>query len=336
MKIKKKKVLLLTLALLAIAQWHVKGQIPVLRFGEDGRFTVLQLTDLHIDVKSPNTDSTLLVARELISREDPDLVVLTGDIVTRSPASQGWTLVVNLLAELRQPYVVTLGNHDPETIAKDSIFDILEGAPYCLSQRGPRELSGRGNQEIRIMAPEDDSIAGLLYLLDSHQYYPDQSISHYDIVHLDQLCWLHSKHLQTMGEVGDRVVPSLLFLHTPFPEYRFLKEDSNVVGVMEWDVNSPRINSGLYSTLMDIRGMMGAFCGHDHSNNAIGVLHGLSLGYGQVSGIDAYGGLERGGRMIVLYWGDLRYDTWIVTPESSEKLFPFSYPLTSRKGQSTD
>ena len=46
---------------------------------------------------------------------------------------------------------------------------------------------------------------------------------------------------------------------------------------------------------------MGVFVGHDHDNNYVGLHKNIALGFGQVTGADAYGELERGGRVIELY-----------------------------------
>ena len=70
---------------------------------------------------------------------------------------------------------------------------------------------------------------------------------------------------------------------------------------------------------------MGVFCGHDHANDALSIRDGITLGYGRVSGLDAYGDLPRGGRLIVLHEGQQRFDSWITTPEGGREA-TFYYP----------
>lgn len=53
----------------------------------DGTFRIAQFTDLHLDPTSPGKAQTLDILREIIGREQPDLVILTGDVVTRAPAA---------------------------------------------------------------------------------------------------------------------------------------------------------------------------------------------------------------------------------------------------------
>ena len=291
----------------------------------DGTFRIAQFTDLHLDPTSPGKAQTLDILREIIWREQPDLVILTGDVVTRAPAAEGWLSIIHFFTEERQPYAVELGNHDAELIPKDSIYTLLEDSPYCLSKGGPVEISGRGNQQLRIRGSRENSTEALLYLIDSGQYYHDQSLSHYDIIHFDQIEWLRRVHDEAVREIGNDSLPSLLFFHIPIPEYSALSDNKEVIGEMRWRVNSPAINSGLFGTMLEMKGVMGAFCGHDHSNDAIGLYKGLALGYGRVSGIDAYEGLSRGGRIIVLHEGELRFDTYVVISGEEERGPLFRY-----------
>lgn len=84
---------------------------------------------------------------------------------------------------------------------------------------------------------------------------------------------------------------------------------------------------GIY---LDMKDVMGVFCGHDHDNDFIGMERGIALGYGRVSGLDAYGDLERGARIIDLYEDQRRFDTWICTPTKNEDTYYYPSALTSK------
>ena len=75
---------------------------------------------------------------------------------------------------------------------------------------------------------------------------------------------------------------------------------------------------------------MATFAGHDHDNDYIGMLYNVGLAFGRVSGWDAYGDFERGGRIIELREGKFEFDSWIRT--SSGKEYTYYYPsgLTSK------
>lgn len=57
--------------------------------------------------------------------------------------------------------------------------------------------------------------------------------------------------------------------------------------------------------------VLGTFAGHDHDNDYCGRLHGISLCYGRVGGYHCYGKLQRGARIIRLFEGERRFETWV-------------------------
>lgn len=70
---------------------------------------------------------------------------------------------------------------------------------------------------------------------------------------------------------------------------------------------------------------MGVFAGHDHDNDYVGLRNGIALGFGQVSGEEAYGILPRGARVVELDESKPnQFKSWIRT--ASDVLFPFYYP----------
>lgn len=87
---------------------------------------------------------------------------------------------------------------------------------------------------------------------------------------------------------------------------------------------SADINSGMFASFAECKDVMGVFVGHDHDNEFIGLEKGICLAYGRVTGTDAYGGLVRGGRVIEMYEGERRFDSWVTTPQGKE--FAFYYP----------
>ena len=70
---------------------------------------------------------------------------------------------------------------------------------------------------------------------------------------------------------------------------------------------------------------MGVFAGHDHVDNYIGCLHSICLAYGSKTGLDNYGYLEKGARVIELYEGERRFKTWLRTLDPVPQ-YPVIYP----------
>ena len=86
-----------------------------LKFNKDGKFKIVQFTDVHFKYGNPASDVALERIREVLDAEHPDLVVFTGDVVYSSPADKGMRQVLQQVSERNIPFVVTFGNHDPST-----------------------------------------------------------------------------------------------------------------------------------------------------------------------------------------------------------------------------
>jgi hypothetical protein len=114
---------------------HVKGLDPA----HDG-LRVGQLTDIHIGANTP--DGRVIAAVDAINAHAPDLVVLTGDYVTR----QGDPLerVPELLGRLHNKNVTAvLGNHDHWTDAK-TLRRYPEGCGFCVLQNQNTTIDVKG------------------------------------------------------------------------------------------------------------------------------------------------------------------------------------------------
>ncbi len=86
---------------------HHEILVPDLDPAHDG-LRVAQLSDLHVGSLTPV--ERIAAAIEAANRFRPDLVVLTGDYLTRDPG--GVTLMREQLGGLEAPTLGTLGNHD--------------------------------------------------------------------------------------------------------------------------------------------------------------------------------------------------------------------------------
>jgi hypothetical protein len=64
--------------------------------------------------------------------------------------------------------------------------------------------------------------------------------------------------------------------------------------------------------MIECKDVMATFVGHDHNNNFIGCLRGICLAYGNASARQAYGTIGRGARIIELYEGERKFDSWII------------------------
>lgn len=276
-----KKNLLLTLfLLLVVATSFAQRQF---RF-KDGKFKVVQFTDIHWDPKSPGCDTTRNTILSVLKQEKPDIAILTGDVVTDNPARKGWEAIVKIFEDAKMPFAVTMGNHDaePQYMSKKDIYDLLMRSPFFVGSHGPKGIHGHGQHIIPVYGQKNkDKAEALLYCIDSNDYPETDELGHYDWIHFDQIAWYReqSKHYTQLN--GGKPLPALAFFHIALPEYRNMMNRKDTWGKCdEGEVCAADINSGLFASFAECKDVMGVFVGHDHDNDFIGQEKAICLAYG--------------------------------------------------------
>jgi predicted MPP superfamily phosphohydrolase len=112
--------------------------VPDLDPAHDG-LRVAQLSDLHVGPLTPV--ERVRAAIQEANRFRPDLVVLTGDYLTRDHG--GVSLMREQLGGLDAPTIATLGNHD-RWVDPDGASDALEHLGYCVLRNENTTLRIRG------------------------------------------------------------------------------------------------------------------------------------------------------------------------------------------------
>ena len=300
---------------------------PALSFNEYGKFKIAQFTDIHFKYNSPRSDSALVLMEAVIEKEKPDLIVLTGDIVCSKETAKAWNSLSEVFIKAKIPWAVTLGNHDDEyELSRTQIIEHISGMPYSLTIDGPADISGKGNYILEISSSGSSETMAVLYFLDSNAY-PDKReiMGKYDWIKFDQIQWYRDQSLTYTQANNNKPLPALAFFHIPFPEYKEIIGKENTFGVQEETVCAPDINTGMYAAMLESGDVMGTFVGHDHDNNYIGVLTDICLDYGAVTGIECYGKIGRGARVIELIEGERKFNTWLYYPDNTRK-YSVTYP----------
>ena len=299
-----------------------------LRFNKNQHFKIVQFTDLHWENGEAEDQKTAELIRLIISIESPDLVVLTGDILSASScidAVESMRQVANIFEACGQRWASTFGNHDDEgNASRAQLAETQMNFSTCLTQVGPSTITGVGNYTLPIKPHfdagerNDTTPVALLYFLDSGNCAPTD-IGGFDWVRHDQIEWyrLQAKSYHTHG---DKRIPALAFFHIPLPEYEQVWDFHTCYGAKFEPVCSPRINTGLFAAFYQMGDVMGTFVGHDHVNDYEGELHGIRLCYGRSTGYNAYGrkGFLRGGRVIQLVKDQREFQTWLRLSDGSQ------------------
>lgn len=126
-------------------------------FHKDGKFKIAQFTDIHWAPQSANCSITASTIESVLQAEQPDIAILTGDVVTDSPALEGWKSIIQIFEKAQMPFAVLMGNHDAENMSKDSIYLLLSASPYFVGDRGPVDIKGYGNSIIPIYDSQKQS-----------------------------------------------------------------------------------------------------------------------------------------------------------------------------------
>lgn len=297
-----------------------------LKFREDGTFKIIQFTDVHLTYNSPRSDSVITLIRTILLEEKPDLVIFTGDVVFSSNARAEWLQALKPVVDLKMPFAITFGNHDDEyDLTRLQEIDLLSKLPGNLTSNGPDDIYGHSNYILKIHASKSDCTEALLYCFDSNSYSTIKDVKGYGWITFDQIEWYRQQsNMQTKANNGNPF-PALAFFHIPLPEYADIRNQKTTVGINNEDVSSPELNTGLFASMVEKGDVMGVFVGHDHDNNYIGIKNNICLAYGCKSGLDCYGSLPKGARVVILYEGERKFKTWIRS-FNADPQFIVTYP----------
>lgn len=302
-----------TLPLLCLISFAMYGQ--KLTFHKEGKFKIVQFTDMHYQHGNAKSDTTLLLVPKILDAEKPDLVIFTGDIVT-GPVQQGWDAITKFVIDRKIPFMVTLGNHDHEQgVTREEIAAIVTAYPYNINTLSEVSRGRVMDNVIPVYSAEKPlKEAALIYTFDSGAYSSIQGVSGYDWITNEQINWYRDQSLHYTLKNNFQPLPALAYFHIPLPEYRMaFNNDKNVrYGDRKEDECPSEINSGMFLSMRQMGDIMGTFVGHDHVNDYIVDYFGIALTYGHFSGWKTtYTPEINGARVVVLKEGKREFDTWL-------------------------
>ena len=284
-----------------------------LEFNENGEFKIAQFSDTHIENKK-NLEAYNII-RKITQQEKPDLVVLTGDIVTQDDPQDYYKRFENLFADAGVPWVMIFGNHDSEhNFSRKALSDFLQQLPSCLND-DKGDTYGNSNFVFTVSGKQKKDNA-LLYFMDSNVNSTlKPMVGGSGWFDFSQINWYRKKSKAYTQLNGGTPMPALAFFHIPLPEYTnaWNNKINPPIGVRNEDECCPKINTGMFAAMLECGDVMGTFVGHDHINDYIGVYYGIALAYGRISKImpDPEEDPLAGGRIIVLKEGQRSFETWI-------------------------
>lgn len=306
-----------------------------LKFGADGKFKIVQFTDVHYN-GSEESKAALNVLDSVLTKEHPDLIVLTGDIIWGGPAKENLLAVLNRISRYDIPFVYEFGNHDWEQgLSNRELYNIARGVRNNIlpDLTDSKEL----DYVVKVRDRKGKSDAAILYCLDSHAYpagFPaDKSHGTYAWLTFDQVSWYRQQAQAIKDANGGKTLPALAFFHIALPEYNqaCTNENATLIGHRREAVCSPEFNSGMFTAMMEEGDVMATFVGHDHDNDYAVMWHDILLAYGRYSGGNTvYNHMKPGARVIVLEEGRRRFSTYIREWDgnlTNHSVYPDSYVM---------
>lgn len=322
------KQLIIILSLLLGGMLNGNAQQPSLKFNKDGKFKIVQFTDVHYIYNNPKSAISIERINEVLDAEKPDLVLFTGDIIYGQPAEEGMRTVLDLASKRKIPFGVTFGNHDNEQgLSRAQLLDIIKSIPYNLTD-SVEGVSGASNYILPIKSSDGNKDATVLYCMDSHSYSQIKGVGGYDYIKFDQIQWYRENSAKYTKQNGGIPVPSLAFFHIALPEYNQAASDETaiLIGTRKEKACAPQLNTGLFASMKEMGDIQGVFVGHDHDDDYAVYWKGILLAYGRYTGGDTvYNNLTNGARVIEMTEGEKGFTTWIRLKDN-EIINKITYP----------
>ena len=287
------------------------------KFRPDGTFKIVQITDTHFGSNDPDPETAYVLGRlsDVIDTEKPDLLALTGDIVTGGDLALMWARLRAMLDEKGVPYFYVHGNHDREENLSDlDLPKCFVGDPLCVNT-----VDADGYLQdfvIPIASSSSGKTAAVLYCIDSGDYSPVATHWDYGWITHDQIHWYVEKSREFARANSNVPVPSYAFFHIPTNDYNEAWRDGRICGNRGEDECPGELNSGIMSAFEENGDVHAIFVGHDHENDYVARLGGIAAVYGRCCFKRDGRVPGNGTRVIELSEGDYGFRTWIREPEA--------------------
>ncbi len=317
---------------------HAEDRAPddALRFGEDGSFTVLLLSDTQ-DTQFPSA-YLLRSIEAIINNYEIDLVVLLGDQLEGfSPvlrlgngASNVEKALAYILAPLEEaglPFAFVYGNHDYEApLSIERQESLYRGYDNCMAPA----FDESGAYYLPLYPQLGDTAAMNLYFFESG---PDYTRGNYSAVSEEQVAWYIETSNRLRAESDGAITPAVAFSHVPVAEVyelftevprgtpgalsrrkkSYLPNDARIlIGEANEAPCPSEANFGLFEAFLSQGDVFLAMSGHDHVNSFIGSVQGIDLGTAPGSTYTSYGSKAmRGVRLLRFYEDDVSSYTTI-------------------------
>ena len=264
----------------------------------EGEFRVIMFTDTHLKGDKELDNITVSYMVENIKEQQPDLVILGGDVVTYGFNKKRNIEVCELFEQLGVYWAAVLGNHEGDgfmMLPREDVIDLYASYEHCLITAGKEEIDGNGNCTVNVLN-SDGSLREVFFLLDSGAYMTEDAKKEYSVtkegdvydgVRTSQVQWYKDKHDALQAEYGE--FSSVTVMHIPpFEAEREYSDEDFIYGEKREGVCESGFDAGIVNAMLEKGSTSAVFFGHDHLNNFGVMYEDIILSYIQPSGYAAY------------------------------------------------
>ena len=234
------------------------------------KFKIVQITDIHLgewtaDQKDPETYQAI---RTYLSIEQPDLIVLSGDMVSSEDIQYNADDYLKQLASVLEPFDIPwcyiFGNHDvawyhydyngysKANVRRGALVQVDRANSLSLTQDGPPGIFGKSNYWLDILDSSNTFVASRLLLLDTGGgMLPEQ-------LDASQVDWFKA--------TNDPNIATFCFQHLPTDdmEYSSNKCTGQTLTGMIDPISG---DAGMMQALQDAGNVIFVAVGHNHGNS---------------------------------------------------------------------
>lgn len=334
-----KKIIALVLSLIMLATSFTasvyaesKGEENTLKFNDNGKFTILNISDIQDGYPlNPLTKDYLV---KLLDKVNPDLVILTGDNISgydipeEEDAEKAIREFMDIFQERNIKVAAVFGNHDDEETksTKEHQLSVYQSYDCYVGESGFCYEDRVGTYNLPIMKSDGSGYGFNLWLTDSGTYNTENDYGGYACVYKEQIEWYKETSAKLTAENGGTPVPSINFQHIIVPEiYDALEEISFVrLGCVIRQKNPlndktryyvlpdgakgelreypcpPYYNNGQYDAMLEMGDVLATVSGHDHENSFEIDYKGIKIINTPTVGFNAYNDQNVGARVFVI------------------------------------
>lgn len=334
-----KKIISLVLSIIILAGCFTisgyaanKGEENTLRFNKDGKFTILNLSDIQ-DCYPIKTLSKKYI-EDTVDMVKPDLIILTGDNISGYdiPEEKDAELAIrefmDIFEERNIKVAAVFGNHDDEETksTKEHQLSVYETYDCYIGEKGFCIKDRVGTYNLPVMKSDNSGYGFNLWMIDSGTYNTENEYGGYACVYKKQIEWYKETAEKLKKENGGKVVPSINFQHIIVPEiYDALKQvkilrpgciirkknplsDKTKIYVLPEGAKGqlreypcpPYYNNGQYDAMLETGDVLATVSGHDHENTFEIDYKGIKIINTPTVGFNAYNDINVGSRVFVL------------------------------------